>query len=27
LSVPVILLFERAQLAKALHHESKTPAP
>jgi uncharacterized membrane protein YbhN (UPF0104 family) len=27
LSVPVILLFERAQLAKALHHESETPAP
>ena len=27
LSVPVILLFERAQLAKALHHESGTPAP
>ena len=27
LSVPVILLFERAQLAKGLHHESGTPAP
>lgn len=27
MSVPVILLFERAQLAKALHQDSKTPSP
>jgi len=27
LSVPVILLFERAQLTKALHQERKTPTP
>jgi uncharacterized membrane protein YbhN (UPF0104 family) len=27
LSVPVILLFERAQLAKAVHPETQTPAP